>query len=302
MSRYLYTIVFGLYSITCFSQTEEWNLDFESWDELRSGTNLVDTAIESHVAGYPSNWHFNPEKIVEGSGIGQTSDAVSGKYAVTLSGFYQHPVMRITTGSDPIHPGWPIDFKPNKLTGNYKAILIGPTSDSLRAYVDVYLTKYNVSTSSRDTIGEGHLILIERNDYRDFEVDMLYYVEHSMPDTIIIVLAKERFGLPLNGNECYECSHVYFDNFELVNSTVSYNKFEIKDEYDCYPNPVINQLFIENKSNASKVLHLFDDSGRFIRKITVSPKESYLIPVGEIRSNIVFVSDGTTVRKVLIRY
>lgn len=298
--RHICTIFISLFSTMCFSQMEEWNLDFEEWEKLEPGTNLQDTIIQDHVAGYPSNWHFNPDNIPEGTGIGRTTDATMNEYAVTLSGFYLYQIMRITTGSDPNHTGWPINGSPELLAGDYKAILLGPTSDSLRAYIDVYLTKYNMTTTSRDTIGEGHLTLKESDVYRDFEVEIFYPDGFITADTVIIVLAKERFGFPLNGNECLECSHVYFDNLRLRNYITTTEEIVDEEEFDCYPNPVLNQLFIENKSSVEKAIYLFDVNGRMLRAVSVSPNGTQSIPVEEIGTNILFVSDGTSVRKVLI--
>jgi hypothetical protein len=50
----------------------------------------------------------------EGKGLGRTTDATEGNYAVALSGYYSYEVMRIISGESERNSGWPIDFKPNK--------------------------------------------------------------------------------------------------------------------------------------------------------------------------------------------
>jgi len=241
-------VILGGLSIALNGQSTEWNLDFEEWD-LNSGSNLQDSLIENHIAGYPQNWFYDPNNIPEGTGIGQSTDATSGQYGVTLSGFYTYPVMRIQTGSDPLNPGWPINYRPSKLIGSYKAILLSSTNatcDSLRAYVSIYLTKYNSNKSLRDTIGHGHISLIERDEYEVFEVDINYYVDDLNPDTVSIVLAKERFGICGTSNQgCYECSHVYFDNLSLNNTVSVQSQPELNNLFEIFPNPATHNFLIK---------------------------------------------------------
>ncbi len=126
------------------AQSTEWNLDFEIWDYTDTTPGLWnDTAvIENRVGLFPPKWHFRPDHIPERTGLGRTTDATHGEYALTMSGFYQYQVMRIISGESAQKPGWPIDTKPKKLLGDYKAILLGINCDSLKAYVDVFLTKF----------------------------------------------------------------------------------------------------------------------------------------------------------------
>ncbi len=127
-----------------FGQSGEWNLDFEEWDLENTTPDLWHdtTIIENRVGLFPPKWHYRPDNIPEGKGLGRTTDATEGNYAVTLSGFYQYQVMRIISGESASSPGWSIDFRPEKFIGDYKAILLGDC-DSLKTYVDVYLTSYN---------------------------------------------------------------------------------------------------------------------------------------------------------------
>ena len=171
----LLSFICPLCTANVLAQSPDWNLDFEVWDSTDVTPDLWydTTVVENRVGLFPPQWHYRPDHIQEGRGLAQTTDATHGDYAVAMSGFYSYEVMRIISGNSAEKPGWPINYTPDKLTGTYKAILLGTLCDSLRAYVDVYLTKYDSLLGSRDTIGSGSLILNETsNTYTTFEVDI----------------------------------------------------------------------------------------------------------------------------------
>ncbi len=233
-------------SLTIVSgQSPEWNLDFEEWD-LTDGTPGLwhdRTVIENQIGLFPPKWHFRPDHIPERMGLGRTTDATEGNYAVTLSGYYGYQVMRIIAGESAVKPGWPIDFKPTKLIGDYKAILLGEC-DSLRTYVEVYLTKHNLSTNNRDTLGQANIVLNESTSYKEFELEIAYSDNELIPDTVIVVLSKKRFGFG-SPPACLECSHVFFDNLRFSNITSTNSNKDI-DKITVYPNPTQDHLFIKS--------------------------------------------------------
>ncbi len=297
----VFTVILTLLSLICVGQDEGWNLDFEKWDTISSGTNLLDTIIKDHSAMIPINWFYNPNNISEGSGIGRTTDSEKGNFAVTLSGFYSYQVMRITTG-DPSHSGWPIDYSPIELNGVYKAILLCSTCDSLRAYVDVYLTTYNTELHVRDTIGQGHIILKETdNEYKNFNMPINYVINNElMPDSITIVIAKERFGFG-SPSECYECSHVFFDDFFLpVISSSKNNNENVIDGFECFPNPCSGRLIINNKSQKTKNILIYDALGLVYDKRSILGNSKIELQTDKYPYSILFVTDGITTKKVLI--
>lgn len=195
--------------------------------------------------------------------MGQTTDATSGDYAVALSGFYSYYVMRMITGRSDQQPGWPIDFRPNRLTGDYKAVLLGDC-DSLRTYVDVFLTRHNHESAQRDTIGRASAVLLESDAYQPFQLDILYHDALLTPDTVIIVLAKERFGTDVPP-ECLECSHVFFDNLSLTTVTTAQTQLAETRGVIIYPNPANQWTTIESSCAACVYdLAVFDVAGKII--------------------------------------
>ena len=289
--KYTWTVIlwliFSAFSTTLFGQITEWNLDFEKWDFENVGTNLQDTIIENHQAMIPSNWHPDPNNLSFGSGIGQTTDATEGDFAVTLSGFYQYQVMRIISGESAVKPGWAIDFKPYKFIGDYKAILLG-NCDSLRTYIDIYLTTYNVLNNNRDTVGQASLVLNEVSSYEQFEMDIDYSDELLTPDTVIVVLAKERFGFDVPP-ACLECSHVFFDNLRLTNTVSIQNPYHLNNRIIIFPNPTNHNLFIKSECEDCLFNITFINSNGQIVKRYNSVKDEIKINTDYIVKGLYFV-------------
>lgn len=254
-------------STALFGQSAEWNLDFEEWD-LSDTTPALwhdTTVIENRVGLFPPKWHYRPDHIPERTGLGRTTDVTEGNYAVTLSGYYSYQVMRIISGESAVKSGWPIDFKPNKLTGDYKAILLG-SCDSLRTYVDVYLTTYNGLNNNRDTIGQANIVLNEVSSYEQFELEIDYSNELLTPDTVIIVLAKERFGFDAPP-ACLECSHVFFDNLTLINTVSIQDPAPLNNAVEIFPNPVSQTLIIKPECEDCLLnITLISSSGQIVKR------------------------------------
>ena len=260
--------------LTCVSipldlcaQSALWNLDFEEWDlnDTTPGLWHDTTVIENRLGLFPPKWHYRPDFIPEGTGLGRTTDATTGEYAVTLSGFYSYEVMRIISGNNASEAGWPISIKPKKFLGDYKSILLG-SCDSLRTYVDVHLTKFDDVNQVRDTIGYGHVILNETSDaYQSFEFAINYDNNSSMPDTVIVVLAKQRFGFD-SPPACLECSHVFFDNLRFENTVSTVNQNDQMEDVQLVPNPIHDYFMI--KSNCGNCLwnvNMFTANGQLVK-------------------------------------
>jgi hypothetical protein len=258
-------------SIRSGAQSPSWNLDFETWNLADTTPALrFDTIVENRVGLFPPNWHFNPDVIPEGKGLGRTTDATHGNYAVALSGYYGYLIMRIISGADDAKPGWPIDFRPDQLVGDYKAILLGTNCDSLRTYVDVVLTNFNGALQRQDTIGRGHLTLLETGtEYQHFEVDIDYLDDFSIPDTVLITLAEERFGFD-SPPRCLECSHVYFDDLKLTTISSVSHALTSSNKISIFPNPAKERFTVKFKNEGStfdisifsatgQLLHYYDD-------------------------------------------
>ncbi len=298
--NYIWTVIllliFNGSLTTLFGQSIGWNLGFEEWDLNDTTPDLWHdtTVIENRVGLFPPKWHFRPDHIPEGIGLGRTTDATEGNYAVTLSGYYSYQVMRIISGESADKPGWPIDFKPYKLIGDYKAILLG-SCDSLRTYVEVYLTTYNAFSNNRDTIGRANIVLNETSSYEQFELEIDYLNELSNPDTVIIVLAEERFGFDVPP-ACLECSHVFFDNFKFTTTVSTQNSNLLNNKIEIFPNPATQNLFIKSDCvNCLLNITLISSSGRIVKRYD-SVNDKIKINTNDIEKGFYFVriEEGAT--------
>lgn len=260
---FLFSFTFG--SIQSKAQTP-YNFNFENWFEADTTPELWhDTLIvENRVGLFPPNWHFDPNHIPEGRGLGRTTDATSGDYAVALSGYYQYFKMRIITGNDPHNPGWPIDFKPSSLEGDYKAILLG-NCDSLITTIKVQLKSYNAIIEKSEVIAETTINLKETETYKPFKLDINYF-KNLKPDTIIVELSKQRYGTDTPPN-CLECSHVFFDNLKLNRSTAVNRTDENPLKIEVHPNPTTNYLDV-NIDNFTDPLNfkIFNSNGQLVNQ------------------------------------
>jgi len=282
-------LLISMSSTNLIGQTSEWNLDFEQWDLSDKTYDLWHdtTIVENRVAIFPPNWHFRPDHIPESNGLAQTTDATNGNYAVALSGYYQYEVMRIISGKDAAKPGWSIDFRPTEFSGDYKAILLG-SCDSLRTYVDLYLTKYDINKNQRDTIGQANLVLNESNIYKQFNLQINYKDESIIPDTVIIVLAKERFGFDVPP-ACLECSHVFFDNLKLIEDASTDITNQNISSIEIYPNPAMDYIII--KSGCEDCLYdvTFTSLGGKLAKKYYSIKDVIDLQNSELGNGVFFV-------------
>ncbi|MFN3196782.1 MAG: T9SS type A sorting domain-containing protein [Chlorobiota bacterium] len=296
------TIIFiCLSQANLIGQVSEWNLDFEEWDLSKETTELWHdtTIVENRVGMFPPNWHHRTGFIHESTGLGRTTDATNGNYAVALSGFYSYEVMRIISGEDPENSGWPINFRPHELIGDYKSILLG-SCDSLRTYIDVFLTKYDFLKERRDTIGNSSIILKESDYYKNFKLDINYSVESIIPDTVIIVLAKQRFGFDVPP-VCLECSHVFFDNLKLNSVVSTTNSTDPVYDINIYPNPSNEYLSINSNKLISKV-EIIDVNG--IKQFSVDYNNK--IELSNLMTGLfilrIIYADGTQKLKTFIKY
>ncbi len=154
---------------SCNAQdTSSWNLGFEEWvDSTLWPINLMEPngfEIENPNGGRLRNWDAFGRSV-------RTTDATQGKYAIVLSNWYYgiyRDFLVLGENGKPSHTGckdcgYPIDYRPNTLTGDYKLFLLN--GDSLRGEIMIYITKYNLSTNKRDTVGTGLKFLRPVNEY-----------------------------------------------------------------------------------------------------------------------------------------
>lgn len=267
----------------------DWNLTFEDWNQADTTPALWhDTlVVQNRVGLFPPKWHFDPDHIPEGIGLAQTTDATEGNYAVALSGYYAYLKMRIISGTDASKPGWPIDFKPTKLTGDYKSILLGDC-DSLRAHVKIKLTAFDLLTQQSTTVAESAITLFETSDYTAFNLN-LNYLNDLTPDTVIIELSKTRYGFD-SPPSCLECSHVFFDNLKLHEMTSATSEPEDQLNYTIAPNPTNDYIYLfieDHKANLN--YSVASIAGKVLMKGSIEKNETK-IDINHLPDGIYIIS------------
>ncbi len=289
-----------LFTINCSIECQtEWNLDFEIWDETNTTPELWHdtTIVENRTGLFPPNWHYDLENIPEGTGLGRTTDATKGNFAVALSGFYSYEKMRIISGKDPNNPGWPIDFKPSNLTGDYKAILLG-NCDSLITTIKVQLSAFNINIGESEILAESILKLYESEEYKSFNLD-INYVNSLVPDTIIIELSKRRYGFDAPP-ACLECSHVFFDNLKLNETTSIEIELMNAIKIEVFPNPAKDFIHLEVENTQAKLKYELSNSyGQLIQQRDISNNHE-IINLTELQKGIYFVCIRNTANKILV--
>ena len=105
MLKYIFLLLFfvGIAHLNSVDGQSDWNLDFENWIDAEITPDLWNDTfvVENRVDLFPPMWHFDPEKISEGRGLGQTTDGTQVTHAVALSGFYNYEKIRIISGENP---------------------------------------------------------------------------------------------------------------------------------------------------------------------------------------------------------
>ncbi len=228
------------------------NGDFEQWDEPTMEILHNPTAWVSHsgIMATPYMGFIHPRQ----------TDAQNNDYALKLSVYYNYAKnAAIQTAA--------IDYKPAHLKGFYKYennAISGPDgmiSDT--AMVVVHLTKFNISTGQRDTIGSGSVSLNQSDNYTAFDVNIAY-TNNDVPDSIHVYLdpslANRYQGrYYVNPNEP-ESSFFTVDNLSLEGEAVLSTDDVNKDSSILiYPNPATDRLYIQGFEGTAAV---YDIAGK----------------------------------------
>ncbi len=230
-----------------FSQIKNGN--FESWDTLYQGTYTQTLATDFGVlnpnCGKLSGWTQDYD-----FGISQTTDSYSGSYSVILHNWYSYAYQSIEYNDS-------IGFSPQYLHGYFKYIT-GDSTGLSNGLANVTLTHFN--GTSNDTVASGTFTFDSTVSFTPFQIS-LNYISAALPDSIHILITNAN-TICIGSNVC---NLLYLDNLSLSNNPLSIENQKSKEElFSVYPNPVQNELFIENKSNKLVEFYLFDSTGKIV--------------------------------------
>lgn len=240
------------------------NSDYETW----TGT----------APGYwPAQWglYSNDLPHTGPSDSWRSADAHSGSYALQLSVWYFYTDTKAVQKV-------PVTYRPAALTGWYKYTentiknqTTNQTTDDT-ANATVYLTKWNTSSFSADTIGYGKIELLGSTTYKQFTC-AITYTSPFTPDTVIVSLDP---SLMKNGAHTYfsdpgYSSFLKIDDLMLQSSATNIDHLST-EEIKLWPNPAAGfvEVFLPWAStcNASVI----DVSGRVVKKVALSGGHNHI--------------------------
>jgi hypothetical protein len=244
----LYSLLIALGSLTANAQLA--NPDFEDWYQV-FGVDRLD--VWEHLAKgdqptstFPGTW--------------KSTDSHHGDFALMLSRWYNYTW-------DVVRQKAPINTKPDFLNGYYHYTLtnlVGAVTHDT-ALVQVYLTRWNGSTMTQDTIGKAVKELGHAGSYTAFSC-AIDYLMFGQPDSILIHIQPSKFeGIGTSCVDSNYCSFLVIDDLSL--STASSVPNTRYTGIRLYPNPVQNQLNIWNGDGHITEVRVTDLTGKLLASI-----------------------------------
>jgi hypothetical protein len=283
---------FLLCSLLSFSSSGQlFNGDFEIWDTTSAAcyhNELTDTfAVANVLGGTLNRW--------EGGwcGMCQTTDAFSGNYALVLYNWYVHAYGDIRFSDS-------ISHRPLFLQGHYKYIL-GGIPHQAQGLAKISLTHYN--GLDKDTIATGTFLFDSTDSYKPFQIS-LNYLSALNPDSINI------YFINADGNSGFGglvSNLLFLDNLTLSNSPLGIETANSTGNIvSVFPNPVVNELHIQNKTSKVFRFILFNSIGKKILDQELNGPES-IIDLSDYSNDIYFYNvitgdNKTTSGKIIRNY
>lgn len=210
------------------------NGDFEEWEAFSSEE--------------PDNWSTsNVFSLLLGeSTVTKSTDSYEGSFAVSIESkltMFDDTLGFITNGfmgeDNPIG-GMPVDSTPDKLSGYYKYIPVGPDT----AIGGVFLYHYNENTGATDLLEETFIKLPPSDEYTYFEINVDYF-SLPEPDTVNIAFASSN----LTEYQTYIGlgSTLIIDDLNITYKPNLVGIEQQKQEilHQVYPNPTSDKIYIE---------------------------------------------------------
>ncbi len=220
---------------------------------------------------WPAQWGMYSNGLTHSGAMDtwRSSDAHSGSAALQIGVWYYYTDTRAVQRV-------PVTYRPAALTGWYKYTentiknqTTNQTTDDT-ANATVYLTKWNTTTLSADTIGYGTVSLLGSNTYKQFTC-AINYTSPSTPDTVIVSLDP---SLMTNGGHTYfsdagNSSFLKIDDLMLQSSTTAVDEVNT-EEIMLWPNPADSYVEVYVPWTSPCTATLVDLSGRVVNTVTLS--------------------------------
>jgi hypothetical protein len=259
--------------------------DPDMWGTLNSTTDLAGVyTVTKGTPGNPGSFYL---KITSKTVFTTVIPGIAATGTI-------NPVSQTVTG------GFPWTTRSSDLSGKWQYMAMSGTD---QGSINVFMTKWNSSTNSRDTICNTQYLLPGMvMSWANFSIP-LNYVMAGNPDTCMIILSASNTTPAAN-------SYLYVDGLALTGiigiseNTVSENMLSV------YPNPgasFVNVSFtLQNQSDVK--LQLIDVAGKLIREINPSAMKGenmVTMDLEGIESGIYFLrletATSTETKKIIIQ-
>ncbi len=264
----------------------------KGWDNLDSATNLAGVyTCERDSPGFSGNYYLKlTSKSVPLVGVAP-GVAVSGKIDFT---------------SYTAKSGYPFTSRPHSLTGEYQFMQYGSTP----GFISIFLSKWNSTTSNRDTVAYGvRQLLGMEMAWKAFSIDLKYYSGVN-PDSAIIILSASGKTPAVN-------DFLYVDTLVFTGSvpigTITLNSASVNESpssITVYPNPANGYTNISYFSNSGSDIKICisDLNGRMVKSINTktSPgNNEYRVNTSGFAPGVYFIKlvdeKGTEEKKLIIQ-
>ena len=126
--------------------------------------------------------------------------------------------------------------------------------------ISVILTRWNSSTSERDTVANGVYRSSASESVYSYKALNLVYYSNQLCDSIIVVISSSGKSKPKLNSE------LFIDEMFLTEpAPIGIKKYTLKEAAKIYPNPVSNILYVDNIESKSDVkLNIYDVTGKVV--------------------------------------
>ena len=126
--------------------------------------------------------------------------------------------------------------------------------------ISVLLTRWNSSTSERDTVANGVYTSSASESVYSYKTLNLVYYSNQLSDSIMVVVSSSGKSKPQLNSE------LFIDEMFLTEpASTGIKKYSLKEAAKIYPNPVSNTLYIDNiESKSAAKLNIYDITGKII--------------------------------------
>ena len=257
------------------------NGDFENWEEFSS---------EEPEDWFTSNVFSLP---LGETAVTKTTDSYEGSFAIRIEtketliedtlGFITNGTM----GEDNPIGGMAVDSTPDKLSGYYKYLPVGPDT----AIGGLFLYHFNENTGMADLLDDTFIKFPPVDDYTYFEIEVDYF---SLPEPDSVNIAFASSNLQEYQTYIGLGSALYIDalNITYKPNLVGVENHQTEITHQVYPNPTSDKIYVEFQEilNDNFTIRVINAEGALVyeRKISPMVTKQFDISVQNFKPGIYF--------------